>query len=151
MAMSSTCSGLSILDLLNKHNSDGPKPPRKRLRRKFTPEEDAVIRAGVMAYGVQNWELIAHLLEDRNSKQCRERYFMYLIPEVRNDPWSSEEDAKLVAMVRQLGSEWAKISRFFRGRSANNIKNRWHQMMKRQATVWNSQNLKFANEGNARE
>jgi hypothetical protein len=128
--------GYSIPELLNTPQLSKPVRRKLKHRRKFTPEEDAVIKTGVSTYGSQSWELIAQLLEGRTSRQCRERYFMYLVPDVRNGPWTAEEDLMLLCIVQRIGSEWARIARLFSGRSANNVKNRWHQVVKRQASNW---------------
>jgi hypothetical protein len=105
-----------------------PRPSRKRM---FTPQEDERICDAVGTYGAGNWKYIASLLKDRTSRQCRERYFMYLRPDVKNSAWTQKEDRKLKSLVAKFGQRWAKIATAFNGRSANNIKNRWHHLGRR--------------------
>jgi len=42
--------------------------------------------------------------------------------------WSAEDDAKIVASVRQHGYKWRLIASFFDGRSDDAVRNRWHRV-----------------------
>ena len=96
------------------------------IKRKFTPEEDSKICELVNKYGARNWELIAREIPGRNSRQCRDRYQNYLIPGFFNGQWTKEEDELLYKKINQMGHQWTKMMKFFPGRTANCIKNRWN-------------------------
>lgn len=95
-------------------------------RRKFSPEEDIKLSRAIALQGPRKWDQIALSLPGRTGRQCRDRFHNYLNPSLTNGPWTREEDKLLEQKVYELGQHWNKIVRFFRGRSANNIKNRWY-------------------------
>lgn len=95
-------------------------------RKKFSPEEDMKLCKIVALHGPHKWDEIALLMPGRTGRQCRDRFHNYLNPTLVNGPWSKEEDKLLEQKVYELGQHWNKIVKFFRGRSENNIKNRWY-------------------------
>jgi hypothetical protein len=81
----------------------------------WTEEEDrTIIRA--VGRGEMKWSNIAKLLTNRNGKQCRERWFNHLDPQLKKTPWSEEEDELLIAVHRRLGNAWTKIALEILGR-----------------------------------
>ena len=96
-------------------------PPKN----KFTPEEDKRLLEIVQLHGSKDWVHISQIMGTRNPRQCRERYKNYLNPELRQDPWTPEEDALLEEKFKQYGPRWNKISHFFNARSDNSVRNRW--------------------------
>lgn len=104
------------------------QPVKKRCKRRaFTPEEDIKITQLVKIHGTGKWDIVASCLEGRNAKQCRERWRAFLSPGMVNGPWKQEEDQLLVKLYQQYGPKWAQFTRFFKGRSDYNIKNRWRR------------------------
>lgn len=79
----------------------------------------------VAQFGAKKWNTIAMFMPCRTGRQCRDRYSNYLCPGYNNGQWSEEEDMLLKEKFNQYGPLWTKISTFFEGRTANNIKNRW--------------------------
>lgn len=98
----------------------------KTIRRKFSPEEDEKLRLLVEKQGPKKWDQIAKEMPGRTGRQCRDRYKNYLVPGFFNGQWSEEEDKLLLEMYLQYGSQWSKLSKFFKNRSANSLKNRWN-------------------------
>ena len=99
-------------------------------RRNFTKEEDERLLFLVQNYGVKNWEFISKMMPFRTVRQCKDRYKNYLAPEINLKPWTNEEDLLLIKLFNELGQKWVQISRFFKGRSDNSIKNRWYNHLK---------------------
>lgn len=105
---------------------------RKCSRHKFTSEEDEKLKELVKKYGInRSWKRISAEMGARTPRQCRERYGNYLSPNVVNGPWSEDEDLMLLKLVKELGSRWCKILRFFDKRSDVNIKNRYSYLVSR--------------------
>ena len=94
-------------------------------RQMFSAEEDFLLRSLVARFGDKDWKIIAENMPNRTTKQCRERYKNYLSPNIRNDPWTPEEDQILIQKYNELGPKWSTIASFLDRRSDVNIKNRW--------------------------
>ena len=95
-------------------------------RTKFSPEEDARLKALVEQHGTADWAKIALALGGRTARQCRERYKNFLHPTLVNGPWTPEEDELLIRLYHQYGPNWVAMHRgHFPTRSNNNIKNHW--------------------------
>ena len=114
-----------------------PKWPKPKvggnLRHKFSKQEDETLKRIVQQHGEGNWSLIASCMKNRTARQCRERYKNYLSPNIKNDPWTPEEELLLEKKYAELGPRWAKIALFFENRSDVNVKNHWTAMMNRQS------------------
>ena len=102
------------------------KAPKKRHRCAFTQEEDALLRRLVQMYGTDNWALVSRGMIGRTARQCRERYRSYLMPTLKNGPWTAEEDILLLRLVQMYHNKWVLIASHFDGRSDSNVKNRWY-------------------------
>jgi hypothetical protein len=103
-----------------------------RGRSKFTPQEDRALQSLVAEHGPRDWSLIASYLQGRNPRQCKERWTNYLCPEVRDTPWTLEEDLLLVQKQREFGCKWVQIAKFFPNRTDAMIKNRFNRLRRRQ-------------------
>ncbi|EAY04124.1 Myb-like DNA-binding domain containing protein [Trichomonas vaginalis G3] len=95
-------------------------------KNKFTLSEDNALRVLVEKFGESNWDLISNMIQTRNSRQCRDRWEYYLAPKLNKNPWSEEEDKKLIHLIRTVGPHWVKVSKYFDGRTDTQIKNRWN-------------------------
>lgn len=122
---------LVIFSFLTIPNFFAGDPPRRR--QKFMPEEDQRLIELVNEHGTSDWVLIASLMENRNPRQCRERWKHYLsVRETRKEPFSPEEDRAISEKFNELGPKWTKIASFLPGRSDIDIKHRfvnfirWH-------------------------
>jgi hypothetical protein len=113
-------------------------PARKRrMRRSFTPEEDEQLRMLVQEQRIKNlvflrppinWELIASQMpSDRTAKQCRSRWFVFLMPGINHEKFSLEEDDLLIQLVEKYGKKWSFLAEnFFPGRTDMQLRGRWY-------------------------
>lgn len=96
-------------------------------KRKFTAEDDNILRSLVMMYGT-NWEMISKMMPGRNVRQCRDRWNNYINPALSTRPFTPEEDNLLISLYNTIGSKWSKIAKHFHRRSDNSIRNRWNYL-----------------------
>lgn len=110
------------------------EPKKKCSKSKFTKKDDEALIAIVNASLSQNtnldWNHIAHLMGSRNARQCRERWFHYLDPQVSKEKWSPEEDDLLRKKYLEIGPKWNQIATYFKHRPANSIRNRYLFIMR---------------------
>jgi hypothetical protein len=106
-------------------------PPFVVFRRKFSPDEDDMLRALVKKNGVGDWPAIAAQMPNRDSRQCKERWFHYLAPCLVQNPWTRADDVLLEGKVAEHGHRWKLFELFFPGRTDVNIKNRYNVLVRR--------------------
>lgn len=106
--------------------------PRKALPKAWTTNEDNLL-IQLVQEGAQpiKWSDVALRVGDRTGKQCRERYLNHLTPKLRVEEWSAQEDVTLCKLYQIIGSKWAVMAKIIKGRTDNNIKNRFHHIRRR--------------------
>jgi hypothetical protein len=110
------------------------EPREKKIsRRKFTPDEDDLLRNLVMQLGKSDWSTIAQHFPTRSPRQCRDRWKHYISPEVLTGNWTEADEALLLAKVAELGPKWSTIAQFFPGRTDIGVKNRYISITGRKA------------------
>jgi len=87
-------------------------------------------------YGAHDFSECSKIIQGRNNKQCRERWFNVLNPRVIKGEWSLEEDYLIFRLFTKFGGKWIKFIPFFNGlRAENSIKNRFYSTIRRFNTV----------------
>jgi hypothetical protein len=107
-------------------------------RHVWTSEEDENLKKIVENTGAKNWSNVAYQLNAqiyqglpiRQGKQCRERWFGSLAPEIQKEPWSVYEDFILFHQQKRFRNKWTLISQYLPGRTEIQMKNRWRKIEK---------------------
>jgi len=96
----------------------------------WNKHEDLQIIELVDRYG-RSWSKISKIMGTRNGKQIRDRYLNVLDPSANKGKFSEEEDLRLVELFKRYGHRWALISKQFRNRTPDMLKNRFYSTIKR--------------------
>jgi hypothetical protein len=102
------------------------KPSKVR----WSAPEDHLLAQNIDIFGTLKWSIVATFIPGRTGKQCRERWLNQVNPRLNFEVWTPEEDSCLMGLVALRGRQWALISQFLPGRSANSAKNRFNFLMK---------------------
>lgn len=99
-------------------------------RGKWELVEDVYLTLSVQAYrGNLVWRKIQRHVPCRTDVQCRERWANVLNPELKVDPWTKEEDAKLLASIQRHGlGNWCLVAKDLAPRTDNQCWRRWKQL-----------------------
>ena len=101
-------------------------------RMPWSEEEDKSIKTLVSKYGTGNWTLISNEMgQNRSGKQCRERWYNQLKPNVKKNNWTNEEENILFTKHMQFGNKWSDIASFLPGRTLNDIKNHFYSKLRK--------------------
>ena len=105
----------------------------------WTTQEDDTLKTLIVARGARSWSVIAKEINSlihnglniRQGRQCRERWFNHIDPDLNKGLWSQAEDELLLSLQVQLGNKWSEISKELKGRTENAVKNRWKSLIKK--------------------
>ena len=116
----------------NKNQAGKPLKPSKC---KFTQEEDIKLVQLIMSHKEHDWAWIASQMPNRNPRQCRERWANYLDPNLHKGAWTLEEDNIIIEKKKIHGQKWSVIASFLKGRSGNDVRNRWLMLMRHNGKI----------------
>lgn len=109
-----------------------------RIKGSWTQEEDQKLIESIAKFGPHKWSVISEFLPGRLGKQCRERWFNHLNPQVRKTEWTQEEEWVLFILHKKYGNSWSKLSSCIPGRTDNTIKNHWNSTMRKSVVAINN-------------
>ena len=106
-------------------------------------KEDLFLSKIIIERGARNWSSIAKEINFsihnskplRQGKQCRERWFNHLNPELLKGQWTEEEDSFILRKQLEFGNKWSEIAKCLQGRNENQVKNRWKSLNKREENI----------------
>lgn len=104
----------------------------------WTVEEDRKLLEWVKTQGAMKWSMCSELIPGRSGKQCRERWYNNLNPDVIKGNWTAKEDYMIFKLFSLQGSKWSKIAEHFKGRTENSIKNRFYSTLRRISSKYNN-------------
>jgi Myb-like DNA-binding domain len=105
-------------DLEKTNNSSVVREKPKKKPRSWTKEEDISLLEQIQING-NNWDIIARQCGDgtRSGKDCRQRYFFSLDPNIDKSKWTEDETKKLKLGIQRYGHKWEAISKnIFQGK-----------------------------------
>ena len=94
---------------------------------KWSEHEDELLRRAVEDFKGKNWKKIASRLNGRSDVQCLHRWQKVLRPGLIKGPWTPEEDATVIKLVKEHGTKkWSLIARQLNGRLGKQCRERWY-------------------------
>jgi len=101
-------------------------PNTDNKHRKWTLEEDDLLRSAFHTVQGRRWGLIANIVGSRSPIQCLHRWNMQLRPGLAHGAWTKEEDAQVMAWVSLHGPKmWTKCAEQLGIRSSKQCRERW--------------------------
>lgn len=110
-------------------------------RLRFSPEEDKKLLQLVKVLGIHNWMMISSEMKHRTARQCRDRWFNYIDPNLNNQPFTESEDELLLKLYNNLGAKWCEISKYFKRRPANTLRNHYKVIARQNTKKEKKQNM----------
>jgi hypothetical protein len=101
-------------------------------RRRFAADDDEKLKNLVGDNPKPDWQIIARNMSPFTSRQCREHWRDFISPSNNDGPWTQDEDERLLGYLKTGNTHWTALQKFFPGRSAIRIKNRMHQLERRE-------------------
>ena len=78
-----------------------------------------------------DWKIISKEMGNRSVRQCKERYFHYLSPQINKKDWTPEEDSLLFSTVGNIGKKWKIMEDLFENRTEIDIRNRYYVLQRK--------------------
>lgn len=99
---------------------------------KKTTQQDEILKAAVMKYGLNQWARISSLLVRKTPKQCKARWFEWLDPSIVKTEWTRAEDERLLHLAKLMPTQWRTIAPVV-GRTPAQCLDRYERLLDRAA------------------
>ncbi|KAL9006264.1 MAG: hypothetical protein Q9188_000986 [Gyalolechia gomerana] len=100
-----------------------------RERRRWTPEEDSLLREAVRKATQEArpllWRELAKKVPGRTNKDCRRRWCNILADGTAKGPWTESEDERLSNAVRENGPKWTRVAALVGTRNSDQCSSHW--------------------------
>jgi len=127
--------------ILKCKNEEPPPPPTedsesssssRKKTRMWAYNEDNRLLCGVFLFGQDNWLSVAHFVGGgRTRSQCSQRWIRVIDPKICKLPWTEEEDALLLKLIKEYGKKsWMKVSNGINNRTDVQCRYRYSQLKK---------------------
>jgi hypothetical protein len=127
----STAASVDFLKFFIHRQPENPACPTDAgTRAGWTQEEDEILSNAATRFGAHSWKEVAETLPGRNAKQCRERWFNRLNPQVKKGPFEAWEDHFIMNRQHEIGNRWSVIAQELPGRTASGVKNRGYSSLR---------------------
>ncbi|KAG0305885.1 hypothetical protein BGZ98_003362 [Dissophora globulifera] len=90
----------------------------------WTTAEEEILLEAVRDLSSENWHAVAMKVPGRNAKQCMQKWQTDLDPQINRQPWTADEDEKLVEAYHTFGNSWQQIAKMVETRT-------WYQCYNR--------------------
>jgi hypothetical protein len=103
----------------------------KRQKFAFSKEEDDLIISFVGKYGLNSLQKSTSVLPNRTARQVRERYRLYLDPNINHNAFTFDEDELLLKLMIQYKRKWSQMAKMFNKRTDVALKYRYMKLSRR--------------------
>jgi hypothetical protein len=91
----------------------------------WSEDEEKKLISSVEVYGTRNWKKCSNFMKTRTAKQCRDKWFTTLQPDLKKSAFEEWEDQVIINQRKIHGNKWTVIAQILPGRTATSVKNRW--------------------------
>ncbi|EJW03206.1 hypothetical protein EDEG_02421 [Edhazardia aedis USNM 41457] len=104
---------------------------QQRKRRFWDETEDNLLRMLVKKFGDNSWRKVSNFMSRRNPKQCSERWFNHLAPDINRTEFTVEEDLMIYYFYFTNGGKWKDLEKQLPHRTTLSLKNRFNSSIKK--------------------
>lgn len=96
----------------------------------WTQIEDDLVVSWVLKHGPCKWKECSEFVHSKTFKQCRDRWFYVLDPNIKISKRDKVEDYLIFKFYKICGKKWSEIAKYIPGRNCSQIKNRFNALMR---------------------